>query len=321
VARSTGVAQGRSRPARRGRVARLLNLGDTSTVRSTELRTAALFVAPAFVLYFLFMLYPFLNSIYFSLTSWNGATVVKEFVGLGNYIEMFKDQELYAAFARNAVWIVLGTIAPVAIGLLLALTMWTNKRGALTFRTIFFLPFIVPIVVIGIVWGWIYHPIYGILNSVLRTVGLDSLTRGWLGDRHTALIAVLIAAVWGAFGFVTTILFAGLQSVDVSLVEAAEIDGANWFQRARYVIVPAIAPVLTLVTAITLIGGFSVIDFILIMTGGGPGTSTEVLGFYAYKNGFQENRVGYGSALSMLITVLTLIAAIAFVRFRERGRE
>lgn len=295
--------------------------GERSTTRSAELRTAALFVTPAFLLYFVFMLYPFLNSIYFSLTSWNGATTAKKFIGFANYTAMLHDPELWAAFQRNMVWIVLGTIAPVAIGLTLALILWTNRRAALTFRTIFFLPFIVPVVVICLVWGWIYHPLYGVFNSLLSIVGLDSLTRGWLGDSHTALIAVLIAAVWGGFGFATVVLFAGLQNVNTDLVDAAAIDGANWLQRARYVIIPAIAPVITLVTAITLIGGFAVIDFILIMTGGGPGTSTEVLGFYAYKNGFQENRVGYGSALSILITVLTLVAAVAFIRLRERGRD
>ncbi|MBA3430374.1 MAG: sugar ABC transporter permease, partial [Actinobacteria bacterium] len=159
------------------------------------------------------------------------------------------------------------------------------------------------------------------LNSALELIGLDSITRGWLGDPSTALVAVLGAAIWGAYGFVTALLFAGLQNVNTEMVEAAEIDGANWFQRARYVVVPALAPVLTLVTAITLIGGFAVIDFIVIMTNGGPGTNTVVMGFYAYAKGFQENQVGYGAALSMFITVLSLIAAVAFVRFRERGSD
>jgi raffinose/stachyose/melibiose transport system permease protein len=291
-------------------------------VRGAELRTAVLFVAPAFLLYFVFMLYPFLNSFYFSLTSWNGATLVKPFVGLANYGEMLRDPDLLSASWRTVIWIILGTAGPVAIGLLLALILWTSTpRLALVARTLFFLPFVLPIVVVGLVWTWIYHPLYGVLNSLLRAIGLDSLTRGWLGDSDTALLAVLAAAIWGAYGFVTAVLFAGLQNVNKDLVEAAALDGANWFQRARYVVIPALAPVLTLVTAITLIGGFAVIDFVLIMTGGGPGDATEVLGYFAYERGFIQNRVGYGTAVSIFITLLTLIAAVAFVRFRERGRD
>jgi raffinose/stachyose/melibiose transport system permease protein len=309
------------RPQRRGRRRALARRAGASTARGSELWTAALFIAPALLLYILLMLIPFLNSVYFSLTDWNGATLTKNFVGLGNYAEMLQDPELYEAFRNNLVWIVVGTIAPVAIGLTLALIMWSTPRFALVFRTLFFLPYLLPIVVVGLVWNWIYHPLYGVLNSFLEFMGLDSLTRGWLADGDTALYAVLGAAIWSSFGFVTVLLFAGLQSVNTDVVDAAAIDGANWLQRARYVVIPAIAPVLTLVTSITLIGGFAVIDFIIVMTNGGPGNRTSVLGFYAYNQAFQRNSVGYGTAVSILITVLSLVAAVAFIKLRERGRE
>jgi raffinose/stachyose/melibiose transport system permease protein len=291
------------------------------TIRGTEVRTAYLFVLPALALYALFMLFPFITSIYYSLTDWDGVSLQPSFVGLENYLSMPDDPELWAAFRNNIVWIVVGTVAPVAIGLMLALMLWTQKRGSLAFRTLYFLPYITPVVIIGIVWQWIYNPLFGGLNKLLTFIGMESLARGWLGDPTTALPAVLVAAVWGAFGFVTLLLFAGLQSVDMSLVEAAAIDGANWWQRARHVVIPEIAPVLTLVTAITLIGGFAVVDFVLIMTNGGPGVASQVLGLYSYSNGFQRNRVGYGSAVSTVITILTLLAAIAFIRLRERSAD
>jgi raffinose/stachyose/melibiose transport system permease protein len=286
-----------------------------------ELWTALVFIAPALALYIIFMMVPFFNSIYLSFTNWNGATAFKEWVGLDNYTAMPGDNELIASLGHNVVWIVVGTIAPVVIGLVLALVLWTTPRFTLVFRTLFFLPFVLPIVVVGLVWQWIYHPLWGPLNKVLDAIGLESISRGWLGQPATALYAVLGAAIWGATGFTTMVLYAGLQGVNTDLVDAAAVDGANWWQRARYVVIPSIAPVLTLVTAVTLIGGFAVIDFILVMTGGGPGTSTSTLGFYAYKQGFTLNRIGYGSAVSMLMTVLTLIAAVIFVRIRERGRD
>jgi raffinose/stachyose/melibiose transport system permease protein len=318
-AKSTGGRVAERRPrGLSGLLARVRGQRRETTIRGTELRTAFLFILPAFLIYVVFMLYPFINSVGLSFTDWNGATATKAFVGVDNYLEMPRDPLLLAAFRNNVVWLVFGTIVPIAIGLLLALALWSNTRASLFFRTLLFLPFVLPIIVIGIVWQWIYHPLFGVLNSALEFVGLDSLTRGWLGDSATALPGVLVAAIWGTFGFVTVVLYAGLQNVDTGTVEAAEVDGANWWQRARYVVIPQIAPVITLVTAITLIGGFAVIDFIIIMTGGGPGNASEVLGSYAYERGFQANRVGYGAALSTIITLLTLIAAVIFVRLRER---
>jgi raffinose/stachyose/melibiose transport system permease protein len=321
-AKTTGGRVAERRPrGLSGLLARVRGQRRETTIRGTELRTAFLFILPAFLIYAVFMLYPFINSVGLSFTDWNGATATKEFVGIDNYLEMPRDPDLLSAFRNNVVWIVFGTVVPIVIGLTLALILWSNTRGSLAFRTLFFLPTVIPVVVIGLVWQWIYHPLYGVLNSALEFVGLDSLTRGWLGDSTTALPSVLAAAIWGAFGFVTVVLYAGLQNVDIGTVEAAEVDGANWWQRARYVVIPQIAPVLTLVTAITLIGGFAVIDFVIVMTGGGPGDASEVLGSFAYEQGFQSNRVGYGAALSTLITAMSLIAAVVFVGLRERKRD
>jgi raffinose/stachyose/melibiose transport system permease protein len=217
--------------------------GHESTLRRQQIRYAILFLAPALAVYLVFMVYPFLYTIYLSLTNWNGVAPTKDFVGLANYARMLGDATAWKAFINNVIWVIIGTIAPVAIGLFEALLVWTGAhRGSLFFRTLFFLPFVLPLVVVGIVWQWIYHPLYGIVNTVLDSVGLDGLSRGWLADPHTALYAVLIAAIWGASGFCFLILHASLQNVDMSTVEASMIDGANWFQRARSVIIPQIAP-------------------------------------------------------------------------------
>jgi raffinose/stachyose/melibiose transport system permease protein len=290
-----------------------------SPIERQGAKLAVLFLLPGLLVYAIFMLYPFVNSIWYSLTDWNGATTSQHFVGIQNYIEMFQDSLLWQGLRNNLIWVVLGTISPVVIGLLLAMILWSNTRGSLALRALYFLPFILPTVVVSIVWSWIYHPLYGILPKMFKALGLDMLATGWLGDPSFALIAVLIAAVWATFGFVVMVLYAGLQGVNIELVEAAMLDGANWFQRARYIVIPQIAPVLTMVTAVTLIGGFSVFDFILVMTGGGPGTATEVLGTVTYKQAFGLNRVGYGAAISMLITLLSLVSAVIFVRVRERG--
>ena len=283
---------------------------------------AAIFVLPAFAIYAAFMLYPFAWTIFLSFTRWDGlstlTTAVDDFVGLDNYGALLRDDRMWLAFRHNIIWVLAGTLAPIVIGFVLALLLWGGGRGVLAFRTIFFIPFILPSVVIAVVWGWIYHPLFGPLNGALGGVGLESLARGWLGDPNTALIAVLVAAVWATFGFVVVVLLAALQNVDMDLIDAALMDHANWFSRARHVVLPEIAPVLTMVTAVTLIGGFSVFDIVFVMTGGGPGFSTEVLATYTYKMAFGQNAIGYGASLSMVITVVSLAASVAFVRIRER---
>jgi raffinose/stachyose/melibiose transport system permease protein len=300
---------------KRGVIGRFANM---SAMRRQQAYYAILFIFPGLAVYLIFMVYPFLNTIYLSFTNWNGVAETKDWVGLSNYARMVGDGAVLKSFFNNVIWVILGTILPVVIGLFLALILWSGAYGSLLFRTLFFLPFILPLVVVGIVWQWLYNPLFGPVNRILDSVG--QLSRGWLGDQNTALYAVLVAGIWGTFGFVVVVLLAALQNVDVSTVEASMLDGANWFQRARHIIIPQIGPQLTLVTSITLIGGFSVFDLIFVMTGGGPGHASEVLATYTYKAAFQQNQAGYGSALAVLITMLSLVSAVVFVRLRERQR-
>jgi ABC-type sugar transport system permease subunit len=281
-------------------------------------RAGILFVLPALVLYLIFMVYPFFQSIYFSLTSWNGVAAVKEWVGLANYRELVGDNLFWLSLLHTVIWVIIGTIAPIVIGMLLALLLWRRPKGFTLFRTFFFMPQVLSTVVIGIIWNWIYNPIFGILNEILDAVGLEDLSRGWLGDPDIALYAVLIAAIWATIGFVFVILLAGLQNVSKDLLEAATVDGANVWQRFWNVTVPQMASVLNVVIALLLIGGFSVFDIVFVMTGGGPANATEVLATYTYKEAFTQNNVGYASTLSVVITVISLIASVTFIRLRER---
>jgi ABC-type sugar transport system permease subunit len=262
-------------------------------------RAGFFFVLPALILYLIFMVYPFFRSIYFSLTSWNGVTAVKEWVGLANYRELIGDRLFWLSLQHTVIWVIVGTIAPIVIGMLLAILLWRQPKGFTLFRTVFFMPQVLSTVVIGIVWNWIYNPIFGILNETLDAVGLEDLSRGWLGDPDVALYAVLVAAIWATIGFVFVILLAGLQNVSK-------------------VTVPQLAGVLNVVIAFLLIGGFSVFDIVFVMTGGGPANATDVLATYTYKEAFTQNNVGYASALAVVITIISLIASVTFIRLRER---
>jgi ABC-type sugar transport system permease subunit len=275
------------------------------------------FILPALLLYAIFFIYPFVVSIYYSLISWKGVGP-KEFVGLDNYRRLFSDALLWQVLSHNLVWVIIGTIAPIVIALLLGGLMWRGLRGMTFFRVVYFLPVVLADVVVAITWNWIYHPLFGALNQILTAIGLGSLTRGWLGDPNTALLAVIATAIWQYFGFCFVVIMAGLQDVNLELVEAAMIDGANPWQRFRYVLIPELRHVLTMITAFTLIGGFNVFGIVFVMTQGGPGTATQVIATYMYRE-FAANNIGYSATLSLVITLISLVTSYLFIRFRERS--
>jgi ABC-type sugar transport system permease subunit len=286
--------------------------------RRAQARLGILLTLPVIALVVVFFAFPMISALYFSVVDFDGIDPSPEFVGLANVIEMFTDPETWHALSNNVIWIIVGTAAPMIIGLLISVLIWTTRRGAAIYRLAFFLPFVLPGVAIGIVWTWIYDPVSGWLNRALEAVGLDGLVRGWLGDPDLALYAVLATAVWAYSGFVIIIFLSALRNVDIELVDASRIDGANAAQRLWFILLPQIMPVFLMVLTLTLVGGFSVFDIIFIMTGGGPADATNVLGTYAYTQAFQLSRIGYGTTLALLITVLSIPFAVAINRLQRR---
>jgi ABC-type sugar transport system permease subunit len=279
-------------------------------------RAGLLFVLPALLVYLVFFGLPFLATMWLSLTDWSGVGW-PHFSGLANYARLLGDGAMWAAMGNNLIWVVLGTAVPVVVGLVLAVMLWSGPRGSMAYRTIYFLPVILSPVVIGVIWAWIYNPLFGLLNTGLRTVGLGGLAIGWLGEPETALYAVLATAIWSYFGFCIVVLFAGLQKVDPELVAASRIDGANARQRFSNVIVPQIRPVLTMVIVYTVIGGFNVFDVVWVMTQGGPNNATEVIATYTYEVAFRANEYGYGATLSVVMSAVALVAAWVAMRLRQ----
>jgi ABC-type sugar transport system permease subunit len=293
----------------------------TSTPRVTrraQARLGIFLVAPLVLLVILFFILPLATSVYFSVVDFHGFEADPPFVGLDNFTALAADPNVWPALLNNIIWIVVGTVAPLLIGLLVALLLWNVRRGSTFYRLAFFLPYVLPAAAIGVVWSWIYDPIRGWLNRLLELIGLGEVATGWLGNPDTALWAVLGTAVWTATGFVVVIFLAALRNVDPELIDASRIDGAGALQRLWSVILPQIMPVFLMVTTITLIGGFAVFDIIFVMTGGGPADATEVLGTYAYRNAFNLNQMSYGTALALVITVLAIPFAIGLNRLQRR---
>ena len=289
-----------------------------TVTRRAQARLGIALVIPVMIMVVLFFLVPMINALYFSVVEFNGINPNPPFVGLANFETLFTDPKVLHALGNNLIWIIVGTVVPMVIGLLVAVLLWSVQRGSVIYRVIFFLPYILPGVAIGIVWGWIYDPVNGLLNQILRAVGLDSLAIGWLGEPDVALYAVLVTAIWAGTGFTIVIFLSALRNVDIELVDASRIDGANSAQRLWYIILPQIMPVFIMVLTLTLVGGFSVFDIIFIMTNGGPAGATDVLGTYAYDNAFKLSDIGYGTVLALLITVLSVPVAIILNRVQRR---
>ncbi|WP_020576531.1 carbohydrate ABC transporter permease [Actinopolymorpha alba] len=279
-----------------------------------------LFLLPAAAVYLVFVLYPLARSVQLSLTDWDGARPVATFVGLANYARLLHDGLFWRALGHNFVWVGLGSAVALTLSLLLALLVWNKPQGFTVFRTVYFMPQILPAVIVGIVWSWIYHPTFGILNRGLDALGLHTWAKGWLGDPGTALYAVLAASIWATVGLAFVLFSAALQGVDTELLDAAQVDGANTWQRVRHVLVPQLANAVTLVAVLLLVHGFQAFDHVWIMTRGGPDDSTQLLATYTYQKAFMDNEVGYGSTLSLVLTAICLATAVITVRARERER-
>jgi len=281
--------------------------------------TVFMFLLPALLIYLVFAIYPFFGSIHLSLTDWNGVDTTKGWVGISNYVTAFSgDSVMLQALWHNLVWIIAEVTLPLILGLLLATVLWDGGKAQTLFRTVFFMPYVLPTVVVGIIFGLVYNPIFGVLNQSLEIAGLGALKQGWLAQPNTALLSLIAISVWANFGFNATVLLAGLQNVDGDLLDAAKIDGANVWQRFVNVLLPQLSHVITLLVSLALIGGFKVFDLVYVLTKGGPGYHTEVIATYIFEQSFAQSRVGYGSALSIILTLIILVVSIVFIRFRER---
>ena len=286
--------------------------------RRAQARLGIALVIPVMVMTVLFFLFPMVNALYYSVVDFNGVNPNPPFIGLDNFTRMFTDPKMWHALGNNVIWIIVGTISPMVIGILVAMLLWTVQRGSVIYRVIFFLPYVLPGVAIGIVWGWIYDPVNGLLNEALKAIGLGFLATGWLGEPDIAIYAVLATAIWAGTGFAIVIFLSALRNVDTELVDASRIDGANAAQRLWFIILPQIMPVFLMVLTLTLVGGFSVFDIIFIMTGGGPAEATDVLGTLAYGQAFQLNEIGYGTTIALLITILSVPIAVLLNRLQRR---
>ncbi|MFA6844461.1 MAG: sugar ABC transporter permease [Sphaerochaetaceae bacterium] len=281
-----------------------------------------IFLVPGFILLVIVIGIPFLMSLSVSFTKWTGVGK-PEFVGLANYRSALADPIFWASFRNNLQLIFAITVIPTFIGLLLSVFLFdyvSDTLGTHTvnfFRTAYYLPQVLPVAIAGIVWGWILNPKQGALNSLLKLFGLGGLAQNWLGNPATALNSVMMIMIWFQIGYPLIIFMAGLQRVDPQVIEAAEVDGANWYQKFR-IYVYMIRPELLVVVLTSMIYSLKLFSQIYVLTRGGPGTATMVPSYFAYQNFFEKTRVGYGSTVAMIMTVIIVILEVIFITCQSK---
>jgi raffinose/stachyose/melibiose transport system permease protein len=278
------------------------------------------FVGPAVVMLGLFMVVPLIRLVATSLTDWNGISDAPAWVGGENYVSLLQDGDAWDALVHNLVWLVLAAI-PIVLGLILAVLLVGVRRGRGLYTTTFFLPYTLPIVVVGLAWVQIYHPVVGWLNAALDSVGLGHWALAWLGSQSTALPALVTAANWTGYGFCMLLFISGLSAIDPTLYDAAKVDGAGSFQAFWNVTLPGLANTMNLVVVVVFIATMRVFDIVFVTTDGGPMGSTEVLGTMVFRQIFNFQNVGYGSAVAVALSAVILAVAGTFLWLRERNGD
>jgi N-acetylglucosamine transport system permease protein len=282
------------------------------------------FLLPAILLYGVFVVWPYAQAIYISLTNWRGVSGNKPFVGLDNYQRLWEDERFHEALTRNGQLLVVLPLVTIAIALTFAalFTQGTQQiQGAGFYRIVFFFPQIIPAVIVGILWSYIYTPNIGLLNGILRAIGLGDISTSWLTDPSTVLWAIAAVAIWSSVGFYMVIFLASMQSIPTSFYEAAILDGATRWTSFKDITFPLIWE--TIRTSVIYLAIAALDFFILIVVVSGGSTTmgarrAEVAALYLYNQAFESSRWGYASAIGVVLLILTLFLSLGIMRATRR---
>ena len=286
-----------------------------STRRLQDRMTIVLFLLPAFVIFSIFLVYPIFQSVYYSLFSWKGFGPVVDFIGLNNFKRILTDWIFIKAVGNGLLIVVLSLTIQLPLSLALALMVGRNLRGRAFFRTIFFVPYVLSEVITGIMWLILYNPDSkrGFINALLTLIpGLKA--QPWLGDTRTVLLAIFVVLTWKYFGFHMLLYMAGLQNIPPEIEEAALIDGVSKRQMITYITIPLIGSTIRTSVYLSVLGSLQVFALVWIMTKGGPVNASEVMSTYMYRFSFVRFQLGYGSAVAIVMLLISLVFSLAYLR-------
>ncbi|WP_324650547.1 sugar ABC transporter permease [Georgenia sp. H159] len=300
-----------TRPAPGGGVGR--RSGRTVSTQLRKRLEIAFFVTPALALFAAFVVVPIAQAVRYSVFSWNGLGPLDDFVGFANYARALQDQVFTDAVMHNLTIVVLSILIQLPLGLGVALLLNREMWGRTAMRIVVFVPYVLAEVVAGVVWFMLLQP-SGPVDAALEAVGLGGLVQVWLGNPDIALYTVMVVLTWKYLGLAVILFLAGLQGVPPELYEAAQIDGASWWQVQRRITIPLLGPTIRTWGFLSMIGSLQLFDMVWILTKGGPANSTVTMAIYLINQGTNRSLYGYASAVAVLLFVISLVLALTYQR-------
>jgi ABC-type sugar transport system permease subunit len=274
--------------------------------------TPYLFLLVPMLLFLVWVIGPMIYTFYLSFTNWDGLSE-PVFTGFRNYKKLFDDPVFYTSLANNFKWVIAFITIPVVSGLGLAVALNRDIPAGRIIKAAIFAPLVFSLVVTGLIWSWMYNPAHGLINQVLRLVGLDQFALGWLSDKDLVMWAIILVAIWRQVGYVMILYLAGLQGIDPTYVDASKVDGCNGWQTFRHVTLPLLAPITVIVVIISVIDSLRAFDLVSVMTRGGPYNSSSVLANFMYIEAFNNYKMGYGAAIAVILFLISLAFILIYL--------
>jgi len=278
----------------------------------------AFFVTPALAIFSVFVVWPVIRAIHFSLYSWKGYGPMVDFVGLKNYVTVLGNDVFQGALVNNLTIMVVSIAVQLPLGLAVALLLNRKLKGRNILRTIVFVPYVLAEVVTGVIWRQMLQAQYGLIDTIAAAIGFPTPQQGFLGDTSYAMGALMVVLTWKYLGLAVVLFLAGLTSVPEELFEAAQIDGASWWQVQRKVTIPLLGPTVRMWAFLSIIGSIQVFDMVWILTKGGPANATQTMATFLYSFGVDRNLYGIASAASVILFVISLVLALTYQRIFMR---
>ncbi|MFD5254395.1 carbohydrate ABC transporter permease [Streptomyces bobili] len=283
--------------------------------RTRNWLTAVAFQVPALVLFGVLVLLPMLFALYASFFRWGGFGMPENYIGVDNFTRLLDDPVFIGDLWRCLVLVLFSLVIQLPFALALAVALNQRIRGRAVYRMLFFAPYILSEAITGVLFAMIFAPDQGLADHMLGAVGLDGLGGEWFADPSTVMATLFLVMTWKFFGFHMMLYLAGLQSIPAELTEAALIDGAGPWQRFRHVTLPLLAPTLRISVFLSIIGSVQLFDLVWVTTAGGPDHHSETMAVTMFQYGFKRYQVGYASAISVAMFVISLVFALAYQRF------
>jgi multiple sugar transport system permease protein len=280
------------------------------------------FLVPSFVFLIAILAYPLALGIRMAFYDKSLIYPISNFIGFGNFEELFTDPTFWMAFGNTVKWTAAITVVSILLGLVLALILNQSFVGRGVVRAIWLLPWAIPTIVASLCWKWMYDPTIGVLNYLFLKFGIIEKPLLYITSRSTAMASVVVVAAWKSYPFTMLALLAGLQSIPQELHEAGQVDGASALQRFRYITLPLLMPVIGILTILQFIWNFNHFDIVYQLTQGGPGDATMLLSTYVYMVAFGATRLGYGSAIAVVMLVMLMLFTAIYLRlYKKQGAE